>query len=87
VNAGIRPARRVALRRWFSIHLPATTPASPITLSAASWLAHPGRRRGPWDGEQLAGARDVLDTLAAREQAVVADAVEAARQHTLKARG
>src|SRR5262245_35029678 len=32
------------------------------------------------DGEQLAGARDVLDPLAAGEQAVVADAVEAVWQ-------
>src|SRR6187402_3405315 len=31
--------------------------------------------------EQLSGPRDVVDALAAGEQAVVADAVEAARQH------
>src|SRR5215467_405563 len=34
-----------------------------------------------WDNKQLSRPRDVLDPLAAREQAVVADAVEASWQH------
>src|SRR5512132_3565359 len=34
-----------------------------------------------WRREQFAGARDVLGTLAAGEQAIVADAVEACGQH------
>ena len=34
-----------------------------------------------WRHEQLAGARDVLGALAAGEQAIVADAVEARGQH------
>ena len=36
---------------------------------------------GLWHGEQFAGARDVVGALAAGEQAVVADAVEAVGQH------
>ena len=34
-----------------------------------------------WHGEQLAGSRDVVGAGAVGEQAVVADAVEAVRQH------
>ena len=34
-----------------------------------------------WDGEQLAGARDIGGARGLGEQAIVADAVEALRQH------
>jgi hypothetical protein len=36
---------------------------------------------GEWDGEQVARPRDVGGTAAAGEQPVVADAMEALRQH------
>ena len=34
-----------------------------------------------WDGEELAGAREVVGAGSLGQQAVVADAMEAARQH------
>ena len=40
-----------------------------------------GIDREQWHGQHLAGARDVVGTDGAGEQAVVADAVEAAGQH------
>ena len=40
-----------------------------------------GINRNYWQREQLAGARDVVGALAAGEQAIVADAMEACGQH------
>jgi hypothetical protein len=40
-----------------------------------------GVRLRSWHVEQLTGSRDVLPALRAGEQAIVADAVEARRQH------
>src|SRR5262245_18903657 len=67
---------RAALESFDDEHAPAAAWTSRlVVIGVFGWLAVE-----LWRGEQLAGARDVVGAGRFGEQAVVADAVEAARQ-------